>query len=220
MPFLSTGQTYAERFFEIAANDTAAQRQFLEKWERDQPNSGDLYMSQSAYYAQKASYETRERRTELGTRAIAAVDKGIAQYPDRLDLLTMKQTLAHSLNRFDISTTALLKANEYGNKMGHKWKEMGSKPLENGEAFFLQTVGDYINDILKKDDPALFLYLKQVSVAVLQYHPKHVMSLYGLALTHEHEKQNDKAKACYEKIVQYGNDQEKEFGRQRIAQLN
>jgi len=220
LPFFGTAQTYAERFSQINGQDTAAQRQFLEAWERAQPNAPDLYTKQFVYYADKFLDEQNPvDRLNLLMAAATAIDKGMTQYPDRLDMIILKQQLNLNLNRFDLSAAELVKANEYGHKMNHKWKEQDGKPIPDGEKYFLMAVEDFINDLLKKQDDELVPHLKPVSVAVLQYYPNHARSLYARGLAHEYDGENDKAKVCYEKMLQYGTENEKKVARGRIALL-
>ena len=90
-------------------------------------------------------------------------------------------------------TKSIIQTIDFDNKIKNAWLWKDDKPLEDSRQFFLSSIQDYIATIYDKEDDKLLPYMRQISEALLKYHPDHVESLSNVALTYLIIGDHDKA---------------------------
>jgi tetratricopeptide (TPR) repeat protein len=114
--------------------------------------------------------------TEIG-KALAWLDKGIARYPQRLDIRFGRTYMLGELEDYDRFTDEVVRALEHGHTTGYRWTWTGNEPLEDAENYMLSTVQEYQYQLYNTGDDALLVHMERIADAVLKHHPDHVESL-------------------------------------------
>jgi tetratricopeptide (TPR) repeat protein len=222
LPFLVVSQDFKKQYDEaFDKSDNTKQEKILKDWQAKNPNDPELYISMFNFHVNKGRSEMLGLSTDqqskealaiqdstnnavgfLGAvvtydpdeikKALAAIDKGIALHPRRLDMRFGKMYLLSDANRFPEVATELIKAIEYGQQK-HDWLWKDGKPLEEPKEFFLDNVQAYVGNIYDTGDDKLLPQMRDISEAVLKYFPNHVECLSNVAITYLLTGQYDKA---------------------------
>ncbi len=121
------------------------------------------------------------------------IDKGITQFPDRLDMRFGKVYMLGEVGDFANFTEEIIRVIHHGQKIQHKWLWSDQKPLDDGKGVMLGSVQDYIVQLYNTGDDALLENMKRISETVLLYHPNHIESLSNLSIVHMIRSEHDKA---------------------------
>lgn len=204
-------------------NDTAAQAKLLQQWEKEKPTDPEMFIAYFNYYVQMSTVEgisidqdpynkqsfqisdtgsgkpvaylnfSKRYNTPVLQKGFAYIDRGIALYPNRLDMRFGKIYMLGESKNFRLFTSQIVETTDYGNTIKDQWLWKNGKPLENSKKFYLASMQDYIVTIYNTEDDDLLPLMREISLAVLKYNPDHVESLSNVALTYLVAGQHDKA---------------------------
>lgn len=198
-------------------NDIAGQEKLLQNWEKTKPDDAELYVSYFNFYLNKSRQETVSlsstpqskdalRLTKendekvvayLGSettfekksfdKAVEYLDKGIAKFPNRLDMRFGKIVAFGKIAAFgkiedyENFTNELVMTIDHSNVNKNQWLWKNGKPVENPEKMFLSTIQNYFIQIYDAGDKYIN-YLKIVPETVLKYYPDNVENLSNLSI--------------------------------------
>lgn len=126
-------------------------------------------------------------------KAYEVIDKGIKDFPSRLDLRFGKVYLLGETNDYENFTSEIIKVIDYDNLIKSKWTWSESEPFEKPEAVLLETIQGYQLQLYNTEDDALLANMERIANAVLKYRPEHVESLSDLAIVFLLKNEYDKA---------------------------
>lgn len=214
IPAISSGQDYPARFAKLAeANDTTGQLNLLKKWSAEKPSDPELFIAWFNHYVFTSRHEvvslnmgsggnngytitdssgntvgslgsSVKYREEPLKKGLSYIDKGIALYPDRLDMRFGKIYMLGETEDYTSFTSEIVRAIEYAQTIHYKWKWKAGEPLEDSLEFFLGSIQGYVGKLYDTEDDALLPNMRQISETVLKYHPNHVESLSNIAITY------------------------------------
>lgn len=203
-------------------NDTISQKKLLTRWEKQNSKDAELYTSYFNYYFLKAKKEvitltTKEPKGEglilkdslnktagyLGSqiyydeidfnKSIAYINKGIAYFPNRLDMRFGKIYVLGLRENWKDFTTEIIKTIEYSNTNNNQWTWTNNKLVENPKDFFLENVQSYIYQLYNTGNDALLKNIREISETILKYYPNSVESLSNISVTYLLNKEYDNA---------------------------
>ncbi len=204
-------QQFTESF---TGNDTIAQLAILKQWEKTGKNDPDFYISYFNYYANKSAKEvisiepspmdeeeawaikdslsntvgfinSRVMYEKEGLKlALEYIDKGIATFPDRLDMRFGKTYLLGWAYRYDDFTNEIIETLKQSDKINNKWKWSNNEPVEEPKDFMLSNIQGYIGQLYNSGDDDLLNNMKEISEKVLEYYPETIESLTNLSIVH------------------------------------
>lgn len=217
------GQEFEKKFKELAANnDTAAQSGLLKEWEVAAPKDPELYIAYFNFYARKSieevialeekpnreslqlsdtgtgksvgylNFSTRYR-SDLLQKGFDYIDKGLELHPGRLDMRFGKIYMLGEAENYEMFTTVIIEAIDYGNRIKDAWLWKEGKLLEDAKDFFLNSMQDYIGTLYNTENDDLLPNMRRISETILKYNPDHVISLANVALTYIIKEDYDKA---------------------------
>lgn len=222
LPLMVSAQTLEEFNALAKKKDTLAQQALLKKWEKAGANDPDFYVAAFNYHVSHGRKEVIAMKTgtpegdalvlkdSLGNiagymgssigydqrdveKAIAYIDKGIAKFPDRLDLRFGKTHLLGEYKDWQGFTNTILAAIDQSDKNKNKWFWTGGKPLENAKETMLGSLQSYVMLLYNTNDDSLLPYMAQIAAKVLTYYPDNVESLSNLSIVYMLQNQPDKA---------------------------
>jgi tetratricopeptide (TPR) repeat protein len=205
-------QVEFSKFCEL--NDTTSQKQLLEKWEKEKPNDAELQTSYFNYYLAKSKKEVigltqNEKKDNLSqasisfgrqtyynnqdfTKGIEHINKGIKNFPNRLDMRFGKIYALGSKKMWTEYTEEVIKAIEFSNKNANQWTWTNHEPVKDSKKFFFQNVQGYTRQLYNTENDDLLVNMRQICEATLKHYPNHVQSLTNIAITYlvvgEHDK--------------------------------
>jgi tetratricopeptide (TPR) repeat protein len=214
---LLTGQSFAQNYKGaftrlLQEEDTTAQRELLQHWQRANPTDAELFVAWFNYYMQASRQEimhlsdsgngksslalTDSTGAEVGyltedfdydsallEKAFQYIDKGINTHTTRLDMRFGKIYALGLTENYERFTNEIIKAIEVGNKLKGQWTWADNKKLEDPERFFLGNIQEYVVQLYNAGDDQLER-MRTIAKTVLKYYPKHVESLSNLAITY------------------------------------
>jgi len=142
----------------------------------------------SAYLYSDISYDTKTL-----SKGFEWADKGIAKYPDRLDIRFGKVYMYGEIKDYANFTEEIIKIIEYSGKNKNKWTWTGNQPVENPEKFMLDTIQQYQVQLFHTETDANDANMRKIAETVLKYYPDSVESLSDLAIVFMIRKEYDKA---------------------------
>ena len=119
---------------------------------------------------------------ELSAQSLDWLNKGIARFPRRLDLLFGKVYLFGKQFQYDSFGTTLLSAIEKSVDNQFAWQWSKGVALQDGKQFLFSTCQDYIGQLFKAEDSAAWLWIEPISLALLEIDPKNVPCTSNLAV--------------------------------------
>ena len=206
-----------------SANDTNAQAVLLKEWELAKPKDPELFIAYFNHYVNLSRREivtmdsfSKSRNAFAITDSVTGktvgfmnssiqyvpailqkgfdkINQGIALHPLRLDMRFGKIYMLGQSENYPEFTKIILQTIEYGNTIKSAWLWKEDKPLDDAVNFFLKSMQDYNYTIYDTEDDNLLPYMRQISEAVLKYHPNHLESLANIAMTYLIIGDNDKA---------------------------
>jgi len=207
-------QEFEKKFKELSSkNDTTAQSKLLKEWEAAEPENPELYIAYFNFYVTKSmeefisldekpkkeSFQLRDTgngkpvgylnfstnyRTEFLQKGFGYIDKGLALYPNRLDMRFGKIYMLGEAQNYPVFTKTIIETIDYGNSIKDAWLWKEGKPLEDAKRFFLNSMQDYIGTLYNTEDDDLLPDMRRISETILKYNPGHVISLANVALTY------------------------------------
>ena len=197
----------------VLKNDTIGQVSLLKKWSGADPKDPELFIAYFNYYVQKSKSEvigigkeqTGKESLEISDTAtgktvgymnqvtlydsyflkqgLAYIDKGIALYPNRLDMRFGKIYMLGEAKNYKDFAKQIEEAIDYNAQIKSKWAWKDGKPLEDATNFFLSAVQGYVNTLYNSGDEQLPL-MRAISEKTLTYYPNNVESLSNIAITY------------------------------------
>lgn len=119
---------------------------------------------------------------ELSAQSLVWLNKGIARFPQRLDLLFGKVYLFGKQFQYDSFGTTLLSAIEKSVDNQFTWQWSKGVALQDGKQFLFSTCQDYIGQLFKAEDSTAWLWIEPISLALLEIDPKNVPCTSNLAV--------------------------------------
>jgi len=191
-------------------NDVAGQQKLLSKWEKSRPEDVELYVSYFNFYFKKSQSEvlnlssTKTKNSVQITKeddknivayltsqksfdkanfdyGISYIDKGIAKFPNRLDMRFGKIYALGQIENYKAFTGEIVKTIEYSNINKNQWLWMNDKPVENSKKLLLSSIQDYVGQIFDAGDDQTD-NIKIIAETVLKYYPDSVENLSNLSV--------------------------------------
>ena len=199
----ASAQSYSDAFGEaFNRDDISAQREALTLWQQEAPNDVNLYIARYNFYANMAMREAPDKVVEaLADSGLVAIDEGIAQYPDRLDLRFGKIYFLGELGRWDSFVDELSSTLDHSVQIDHRW-DYPNVPDDMMEDFLMEGLSDHMVEMYMKitdtarlaaADSLMARRIQKVAKRAVQLFPSHFPSTYMLALSHLLLNENDKA---------------------------
>jgi len=217
-----TAQTLDEYNTLAKQKDSVGQLALLKKWEKNNSNDPDYYVALFNYHAARAKKEVLSIESQPGEdeafalidstdatagymtsriiydgpevdKAIAAIGKGIAKFPNRLDMRFGKIYLLGEDGNYEAFTNEVIATVDYSNKIKNKWLWSGGKPQEDAVDFMLSTVQKYVYQLYETGNDNLLPNMQRISQSVLKYYPNHVESLSSVGVVYMLQNQPAKA---------------------------
>ncbi len=194
-------------------NDSSGVVKLLARWEQSKPKDPELFIAYFNYYvgrstkevisiggAQKGNESLALENAKTGEQAgfinseiayneklvnqgLAYLDKGLALYPNRLDMRFGKIYMLGKIEDYKAFTNQVKDAIDYNAQIHSKWLWKEGKPLDDAENYFLTSVQDYVTTIYNSGDGQLPL-MREISENVLKYYPRHIESLSNVAVSY------------------------------------
>jgi tetratricopeptide (TPR) repeat protein len=120
---------------------------------------------------------------ELSAQSLVWLNKGIARFPQRLDLLFGKVYLFGKLFQYDSFGITLLSAIEKSVDNQFAWQWSKGVALQDGKQFLFSTCQDYIAQLFNAEDSSALLWIEPISLALLEIDPKNVPCTSNLAVS-------------------------------------
>lgn len=138
-------------------------------------------------------YENTAYDPEYLEKAYAIIDKGIKNFPLRLDFRFGKIYLLGEVKAYEKFTTEIIKTINYSNQIQNKWTWSENKPVEELEKFMLDGIQGYQLTLYNTENDSLLDNMERIANAILKFYPQHVESLSNLAIVYLLKKDYDKA---------------------------
>jgi tetratricopeptide (TPR) repeat protein len=217
------GQNYWTKFQDLSSKkDTAGQIKLLKEWESKDLKDAELYVAYYNYYVQKSMEEVigiehepkGEHSLQLtdSTGKVAGymndmvgyndmnlnkgfeyIDKGIAMFPNRLDMRFGKIYMLGERENYKRFTEEIIKTIDYSNSNNNAWLWAESKTKTDAKRFMLETIQSYIIQLYNTNNDSLLENMKQICESGLKYYPDHVEFLSDLSIVFMIKKEYDKA---------------------------
>lgn len=181
-----------------AENDSLLQV-LLTDWDKEAPDDPELAVARFNYYFNRSRREIVQLGPEpesdryltitdstaetvgymygrmvyndsLFNLGIEAIDKGLALYPERLDMHFGKIYVYGEKKDYESFVKEILGVIDVAIENKNEWKWSGGRPLEEPEAFFRSTIQEYIYKLFQLDPP-LYIEARKVSEKMLILHP-------------------------------------------------
>jgi tetratricopeptide (TPR) repeat protein len=217
------GQTNYEKFKKLYQdNDTIKIKALLNEWEKINPNDPELYTSAFNFHYSNSKQEILSIQKEdpkkeslkltdstgkfagyltsnLGynedklERAFDYINKGIAKFPDRLDIRFGKIYVLAQIGDYKTFTNEIIKTVERSAINKNNWLWTENKKKQDGQKFLLENVQAYLKQLYDTEDDNLLANMIQVGEATLKYYPGNIEILSTTAVAFMLTKRYDKA---------------------------
>jgi len=131
--------------------------------------------------------------TKLLNKSFDYIDKGIKNYPDRLDMRFGKIYMLGKIEDYENFTKEIIKTIDYSNVIKNQWKWTENKPVNDAKQFMLSSIQSYQLQLYNTENDDLLDNMKRIAESVLQYYPEHIESLSNLSIVYLLKKDYDKA---------------------------
>lgn len=119
----------------------------------------------------------------LSEQSLLWLNKGIARFPRRLDLLFGKVHLFGRLEQYDSFTMTLLYAIQKSVEYEFSWQWSRGEEFQDGKEFLFSTCQDYIGQLFNAEDTTAVAWIEPISLALLEIDPKNVPCTANLAVS-------------------------------------
>jgi tetratricopeptide (TPR) repeat protein len=185
------GQDYQAEFsYFLRKSDTLQQRILLEKWEKDNPDNPELYISYFNHYLNKAKMEEKQSVTGSDTttnftrEALLKMEEGIDRFPDRLDMRFGKIYALKQNGNWQEFTNEIVKTIRYSDINNNWWLWMNNEKISDGKQFLLSSIQNYQLDLFKTKNDDLLINMRTIANEILALYPDHIESLSNLSITY------------------------------------
>ena len=208
------GQNYKEQFLELMqSEDSTKQIELLTKWEAEDANDAELWVCYFNYYFQQSAQEAIGLVTEepdgeslqlkdstgqvtgyftssvvydpeVLQKGFEKINKGIALYPNRLDMRFGKIYALGESKDWEAFTNEIIQTVQYSQTNNNEWTWTGNQKQENGKAFMLEAIQDYQVTLFEEEDEALLQNMRTVAEEILKIYPDHIESLSNMSITY------------------------------------
>ncbi|SRR5258705_4516086 len=190
----AAGQNFEQQFIELYhKQDTIGEAKILTQWKSKKPNDPELYVAYFNYYVQKSMQKAVELEREDLKKAYEYIDKGIAMFPNRLDMRFGKIYMLVQKENYTAFTNEIIMTIDYSGINKNAWLWTDDKVLKDPKQFMLKSIQDYILQLYNLGDTKLLDNIKRISESVLKYYPDNVESLLDLSIFYTMNKNYDKA---------------------------
>ena len=196
----------------VDKNDSNGQAVLLKKWGAAKPDDPELFVAYFNHYIGRGRNEvlTLSPASKIAGGAVLAegatydeknyklalfyIDKGIAKFPDRLDMRFGKTYLLGENRDYVNFTAEIVKTIDRSNENKNHWLWMENKPVKDPQKFMLNSIQDYVGQLFDSGDEQVD-YIKTVAEAALRYYPDSVENLSDLAVYYIFREKYDDALA-------------------------
>ena len=204
---------YSEFQKHLKENDTIKQLETLIAWEKDNPKDPELFTSYFNFYFSKSKKELISLTTQkpegdgfelkdslnqtagyLGSqfqfdqiefqKGIEKINKGIALFPNRLDMRFGKIYAFGQLKDWEDFTKEIIKTVQYSKTNNNEWTWTNNEKKTDGKEFFLSSLQDYQVQLYNTGKDDLLIDMRKIALEVLKYYPDHIESLSNLSVTY------------------------------------
>jgi tetratricopeptide (TPR) repeat protein len=225
--FLLNAQSNAETFRQCnLPSDSIKAREVLYKWEKSNPDDPNLYISYFNYFYKIAQNyqvsigtgssdkgiafqdssgreigyisENNKYNSLLIDSGIFWINKGIAKYPNRLDMRFGKIYVFGRTEQYSLFTKELIHTINFADSIQYKWLLNENEPIPDPEEYFLGTIQEYVHQLFDAGDQYL-PNMREVSEAVLKNHPNDVRFLSDVAVSYSLKNEFEKSLSYLQK---------------------
>lgn len=206
-------QNYLQKFGELrASKDTVAQRILLDEWERQNSDDPELYTCYFNYYVQMSRVEiVRMDKRPVGSENLQLKDstnnvveylysetkyrsknldagfeminKGIAKFPNRLDMRFGKIYMLGEIDNMDAFAEEIIKAIDYSVVNSNHWQWTMNEAVQEPRQFLLDNIQTYVGELFNMgEDQAR--NIRRIAEATLRNYPDHSISLSNLGISY------------------------------------
>ncbi|MBS1792517.1 MAG: tetratricopeptide repeat protein [Acidobacteria bacterium] len=202
--------------------DYAGQAKLLEAWEKAKPDDPELYVAYFNHFINKGRQEfltmSADRppgdslkmtkaddpktvfylgsqvsfRREEFDRALVYIDRGIAKFPNRLDMRFGKTYALGQIEDYRRFTDEIVKTLEYSGVNRNAWLWMEDKPVENPKKFMLSSIQDYVAQLFDAEGD-YGAFIRTIAETVLKFYPDSVENLSNLGVSYMIQNDFDRA---------------------------
>ncbi len=202
--------------------DTVKQLTILKDWEKANANDPELYTSYFNYYFSKSrndllslnensngkeglELKDSEGKTpgylnantqydaRLTKKGLNYIDKGIAKFPDRLDMRFGKIYALGLLEDYEGFTSEIIAAIDHSNANKNAWKWTNDSQLPDAQEYMLSSIQSYQTQLYETENDALVDNMERIAAAILKYYPEDVRSLSNISVAYLIRKDYDRA---------------------------
>ena len=130
---------------------------------------------------------------ELLEKAFYYAQKGINEYPSRLDIRFGLVYVYGLIGDYDSYTKEIIKTIDYSSQNDNKWLWTNNEQPDDGKKVLLDGLQGYILQLYETGDNRLLNNMMQIAEATLKYYPDNVESLSNLSIVYLLWKEYDKA---------------------------
>lgn len=196
----ATGQnSFEKQFVDLYhKKDTAAEKKILVQWQSNKPKDPELFVAYFNYYVQKSTMEENsiQQKDSIGKdlkKAFEYINKGIALFPNRLDMRFGKIYMLGQKEKYNEFTNEIIKTISYSDTNKNAWVWIDNDPPKEPKKFMLSSIQEYIVQLSETGNSKLLEDVKRISEAVLKYYPDNIEFLLDLSSVYIVKKDYDKA---------------------------
>ena len=186
-------------------------------------------------------------------KAMEAIDKGISQYPDRIDMRFGKTYAYGEIEDWNNYTNTIIETIKRSKQNNNQWTTTHNEPMTGGRDYLLSVVQDYQGKLYDVENDSLLTNMRNIAQTVVDIYPEHAVSWANIALTYIivndldnalppslkaesidptdiiilnniaqiylRKEENAKAIEYLNKIIKYGNDEDKRYARSIIEKI-
>jgi len=115
-------------------------------------------------------------------KGIDWINKGIEQYPNRLDMRFGKTYVLGQIKDWDNFTKEIIAAIRYSKINNNNWTWTKNEKKNGGKEFFLSSLQDYQVQLYNTGDDKLLINMGDIANEILKLYPNHVESLSNLSI--------------------------------------
>ncbi len=197
-------QNYSKQFDELLnKTDTIGQSQLLAEWCQHDPTDAELYIAYFNHYTQRSMHEVavansfiysdiRYSKTFMDS-AFMYIRKGIALYPNRLDLRFGEIHMLGEIENFELQADKIIETISHSAINNNNWLWKQDEKIEGGKEVLLSSIQDYQITIFNTNNDSIRNYALEIANGILEYYPDHVESLCNAAVVYSYQKDYDKS---------------------------
>jgi tetratricopeptide (TPR) repeat protein len=138
-------------------------------------------------------YSDKYYDEDLLIKGFSYIDKGIQNFPNRLDMRFGKIYMLGEAKKYKEFTEEIIKTVDYSSVNQNKWAWTDSKPFKDAKNEMLRSIQGYQLQLYDTEDDNLLDNMKLIAEAVLKNYPDNVESLSNLSIVFMIKGQYDNA---------------------------